>query len=175
MGTLIVVEGPDNSGKSTLAERIANRFGIPIYESEGPPTPTETIDQRIARYAARDAKERLPCVYARHPVVSQPIYSYIKGNRGDLVDPRLINDFYANNPILIYCDPLERGLGGHKVKEHDSPEFIADLNSKHLSVREAYRRWAAVHAKIVWRIGDDEEQLMQLVSTALHYAGRNAR
>jgi hypothetical protein len=173
MGTLIVVEGPDNSGKSTLALRIAHRFGLVVHESEGPPTETETINQRIRRYAERDRNNPLPCVYARHPVVSQPIYSAIKGNRGDVVDVNLTMDFYCvQQPILIYCDPLERGLGDHKIKDHDTPEFIADLTDKHIAVRDEYRKWASVHAKIVWRIGDDEEQLMQLVSIALRHAAR---
>lgn len=172
MGTLIVCEGPDNSGKSTLAARIAHRFGFTVYESEGPPTETETIDDRIRRYMHRDAASVVPCVYARHPVVSQPIYASIKGNRGDAVDAALREQFYNSEPLLIYCDPLERGLSDHKIKPHDSEEFIADLTNKHIAVRDAYRTWASVHAKIVWRIGDDEEQLMLLVATALRHAGR---
>lgn len=171
MGALIVVEGCDNSGKSTLAEHIAHRFGFHVQESEGPPTPTETIDQRIQRYFKRDNSIRIPLVYARHPVISQPIYASIKGNRGDAVDPLLVEEFYRRRPFIIYCDPMERGLGDHKIKEHDTPEFIADLTKRHIEVRDKYRAWASVHANIVWRIGDDEELVMQLVTTALRHVG----
>jgi hypothetical protein len=171
MSPLIVVEGIDNSGKSTLAERIAHRFLRPVQESEGPPTATETIDERIVRYMEQDATQ--PVVYARHPCVSQPIYAGIKGNRGDVVSPELIEAFYNLEPILIYCDPLDRGMSAHKIKEHDTPEFIADLESKYITTLWEYRAWAVKHAKIVWRIGDDEELLMQLVSSALRYHGRD--
>lgn len=172
MGALIVVEGCDNSGKSTLADKIATRFGLHVQESEGPPQPGETIDDRIRRYMKRDQSTFVPYVYARHPVISQPIYSQVKGNRGDAVDPLLVEEFYRRDPILIYCDPVDRGMGEHKIKPHDTPEFIADLTAKYNAVLEAYRKWAVVHAHVVWRIGDSEARMMQLVTTLLRYAAQ---
>lgn len=171
MSPLIVVEGIDNSGKSTLAEKIANRFCRPVQESEGPPTETETINERIIRYMEQDAIQAV--VYARHPVISQPIYSSIKGNRGDAVAPELIKAFYDARPLLIYCDPLDRGMSEHKLKGHDTPEFIADLKKEYEAKLKEYRLWAARHANVVYRIGDDEELLMRLVASALQYKGRS--
>jgi hypothetical protein len=169
MRPFIVVEGHDNSGKSTLARHIADRFGFYLQESEGPPTEHETIDDRIRRYFKRDMDADRSMVYARHPVVSQPIYSSVKGNRGDVVDPLLVEEFYRRDPILIYCDPVNRGMGEHKIKPHDTPEFIEGLKRKYVQVLEAYRTWAVVNATVIWRIGDDELQLMRLVETLLRY------
>jgi adenylate kinase family enzyme len=64
----IVIEGPDNSGKSTLAREIARCTGKQLISSNGKP---QDIPARIEAMpmSATDA------VFDRHPCVSDLIYS----------------------------------------------------------------------------------------------------
>src|ERR1043166_7927791 len=69
-GPVIVIEGMDNSGKSTLARVIADHMGLAIQESEGPPRSADEINERVDRYSSmRDTH-----LFVRHPCVSNPIY-----------------------------------------------------------------------------------------------------
>src|SRR3546814_9756983 len=43
--TMIVIEGMDNSGKSTLAEAMASYMGLIVQESEGPPLDAREINE----------------------------------------------------------------------------------------------------------------------------------
>ena len=155
---MIIVEGPDNSGKSTLAKYIGERRGLIIQESEGPPKSNQEINDRIIRYARMNET-----LFVRHPVISNSIYGKFRPE-GDPVFPGLRDEFY-NNPhlLIIYCDPGTRGLDSHVIKDHDTPEHLAMVNSNAEALIEAYRDWAIGHAHIAYRIGDSMERIVALV------------
>jgi len=177
----IIVEGMDNSGKSTLIGKLQRNLLLvgperKIQVGEGPPRPGESIDDRIQQYLLRDIGE---WIFDRHPVISQSIYSGVGGN-SQSVNPRLTEVFYENvdrgRYIIIYCDAMERGMGGHTERpdknvpgrEHiDTPEYLADLERKYASRLEMYRQWAARRAHFVHRIGDDEAALFASVRARL--------
>lgn len=150
---MIVIEGPDNSGKSTLGLYIAQQLGWSVRESEGKPRSATDLDERCERYALLEQT-----IFVRHPVVSNPIYSHVHGNDGPSMPHRL--RFYQSKPLLIYCDPGLRGLKGHVIKEHDDLEFLAELEAKNDEVLANYRRWALEHARVVYRIGDSMDAVV---------------
>lgn len=168
--THIVVEGIDNSGKSTLIDFLILKSNFPCQRGEGPPRSGEDMNDRIAKYAMTHQGRTF--IYDRHPVVSQPIYSKIS-DKVQAVAPHLNDEFYASKPIIIYCDPLDRGLGQHKPRtgagnEHiDTPEFLAGLKAKYDIMLGEYRLWAARHADLVYRIGDSEEELWNAIQSIL--------
>lgn len=158
---MIVIEGPDNSGKSTLASRLVEMLGDQIHnvvESEGPPRYKGELDDRVRRYFDL----RGMTLFVRHPCVSQRIYEFHRGG-SDFVDFKLVSEFYARRPLLIYCDPLDRSLVEHKIKEHDKPVHLEMLVRKHDLIVRSYRQWAPLHAHIVYRIGDDMERVGLMV------------
>ena len=162
MGRLvIIIEGMDNSGKSTLARCIAQRLNFAIQESEGPPRSREEINARIRRYAyMRNV------VFVRHPVISNAIYG-AQRPEGDPIDPALRRKFYSDpHNLFIYCDPLERGLDDHVVKDHDTPEHLALLEERRSILLKEYRSWAIRHAHFMYRIGDDMERVCDWVAHA---------
>lgn len=153
---MIVIEGMDNSGKSTLARWIADAFGdCAIQESEGPPRDGNEMNERVRRYAKFQRT-----LFVRHPCVSNPIYDMARpADRRGAIEQQLIDDFYADRPLLIYCDPLDRGLDTHEVKDHDTLEHLDQITRGYNTLVEGYRRWALRHAHMVYRIGDDMELL----------------
>jgi predicted HAD superfamily Cof-like phosphohydrolase len=159
---MIVIEGPDASGKSTLAAYIAQALDAPVQQSEGPPKYPGEMKIRLQRY------EHLPpsTIFDRHPVVSEEMYCYALGRQLD-IPAATINAFYRSNPTFIYCDPQDRDLSRHDIKEHDSPEHLLALHENFDRLREAYRSWAVTHAHIIYRIGDDPRRVVQFVTDYL--------
>lgn len=160
---MIVIEGMDNSGKSTLGALLAERMGFAIQESEGPPratdnlTAAEEINHRIERYA-----ELRRTIFVRHPVSSNAIYGAVR-EEGDPVLPELRDAFYSSRPIIVYCDAGDRGLEAHIAKAHDTEKHLRDITQHYESLLYLYRCWAAQKADFIYRIGDDMELICYLI------------
>lgn len=151
----IVIEGVDNSGKSTLAARLASRLDLPVQGSEGPPHYPGEMNERIARYHSLPTQH----IFDRHPVVSQAIYCTLRTGLDPMgMDPALVKQFYASQHLFIYCDPAGRGMSGHQYHEGvDTPEHLAQVNENYAQLLTLYRAWAIAHAHLIYRIGDDPQ------------------
>lgn len=162
---MIIIEGMDNSGKSTLGQALAEYMGLIVQESEGPPLveplhdPTGEIEinERIDRYEIMDDR-----LFVRHPVISNAIYGAVR-EEGDPISPMRRQMFYEANHIIIYCDAGQRGLGAHVEKAHDTEKHLADITNNYNKLLYLYRQWAAEHAHFVYRIGDDMDRLIATV------------
>lgn len=157
---MIVIEGPDAAGKSTLAKVIAKSLQCDIQESEGPPRSEHDLDDRCRRYVSMTGT-----LFVRHPAISNPIYRVIHGKPGP--SDSVIADFYRRKPFIIYCDPGERGLTDHVIKPGEDPEFLEKLQAKQWLIREEYRKWAIGRAHLVYRIGDDMDLIANIVYWSL--------
>jgi hypothetical protein len=151
----IVVEGVDGAGKSTLITAIHMVIHWPIQGSEGPPLFPGEMDRRVKRYASI----RTPCIFDRHPVVSQPIYGTMRSHE-DFISRELIDDFYKTNPIFIYCDPIERGMSSHRRSIIDTDAHLHQVIEHYATLLALYRAWAIKHAHIFYRIGDDVDRIV---------------
>lgn len=153
----IIIEGMDNSGKSTLAECMADYMDLIVQESEGPPKSDEEINARVDAYEVM-----LDRIFVRHPVISNAIYGKFRPEGDPITEGRRMI-FYEDGHTIIYCDAGDRGYEGHVVKDHDT-EIHQDLLAKNQqNLLREYRLWAAEHAHFVYRIGDDMDQLIRTV------------
>lgn len=157
----IIIEGIDASGKSTLARIIARRLRLNLVESEGPPKYEGEMDHRVERYIAYGNS----VLFVRHPCISQPIYGAMRDTHGDPINEDLLTEFYDQRHFFIYCDPLDRGMTGHKEKGHDSPRHMKAVNQNYNTLLQLYREWAIKHAHVFYRIGDSMERVIDLCST----------
>jgi hypothetical protein len=155
----VVVEGPDNSGKTTLVGYIAPRLGLQVIKGEGPPI---DIDEWAERFE-RDPKGY--AIYDRHTAVSEPIYGRIlRGVDFSSERPELITRFYSEPRLFIYCRNETWDLGNHVADhERDSSEHLSALAQKHPDICRAYDAWALKHAHVVYRIGDDMHTIGSIV------------
>lgn len=159
---MIVIEGMDNSGKSTLCQQIS--LILPSWRvqvSEGPPKYKGEMNVRVKSYLSFPKQ----VIYDRHPCVSQPIYGQLRTHH-DSIDHDLIDCFYDMQPLIIYCDPGERGMTDHVERpEVDTPEHVAAINANYRELLMAYRAWAIDHALIMYRIGDPMKRILQMIET----------
>lgn len=160
---MIVIEGMDNSGKSTLGAALADYLDLLVQESEGPPLSDEEINARVDKYA--DLNDR---VFVRHPVVSNAIYGSFRPE-GNPITPGRTMLFYEAQPLLIYCDAGERGFDGHVLKDHDTEVHQKLLATKQVELLKEYRLWAGTFAHFVYRIGDDMDELIATINYRLGY------
>jgi hypothetical protein len=108
---MIVVEGPDGSGKTTLAGRLCEEYDL---EYRRPPEsllsstggPSEGLVEWWRTELRRPNLERKLGVYDRCFWISEPIYSSLS-LRAPLCPPdqlwRGIADLWAEDPLLIFC------------------------------------------------------------------------
>jgi len=147
---IIILEGVDNSGKSTLATRLAMHLDYVIIPTEGPPKYEGEMDERLERYRVRYATN---VIFDRHPVISQSLYGRMRGT-GDQFDDKWRKLLKAARPLYIYCDPQGRGLVGHVVNKVDSQAHLKQLYDNYFQLLGYYREWAIANAHIIYRIGD---------------------
>lgn len=157
---MIVVEGVDNAGKSTLIRALQVVLpGWTVQGSEGPPKYKGEMDERVTRYLS------LPptMIYDRHPCVSQPIYGMMRTHL-DAISPGLIAQFYSSAPFFIYCDGGERGMKDHIFNPAtDSEAHLKAVKDGYAILLDEYREWAARHAVLSYRIGDSVSRVSKIV------------
>lgn len=157
----IVLEGPDNAGKSTLADYLAKKLGIPIQHSGGPSKFPGEVNSRTFEFNMR----RGTYLYDRYPAISQNIYAAAFADGRELVTEERVDEFYRAKPLIIYCKNIGGKVedGGHIASEH-STQAHADLVTRHFEVIcDLYDAWAVERANIVYRIGDDMDRIASLV------------
>lgn len=107
---MIILEGPDGGGKTTLAERITKRFGLKLG-----PRASSSIDGPVNDLCAWVDDDLLSWgttplqVYDRYPLISEPIYGPIcRGSIPDRMSSpwmrRRLNTF-RNLSLVIWCIP----------------------------------------------------------------------
>ncbi len=135
---MIVIEGPDASGKSTLALELSHKLGYPIVPSEGPEKEPGEILDRIRRYNALPQDN---LIFDRHPVISQSIYSNF--NQSTKISEELLQAFKDKNPLIIYASPKNKGL--HTIKEHDTLLHVEMVTQNAPKIAEAYDAFMTRH------------------------------
>jgi hypothetical protein len=127
---VIVLEGADNSGKSTLARSL----GLPYFSAGPAPTSESELKRCLDEQRARS---KMICVQDRLTCISQQIYSE-ELNKQPLRDEL---EYLAHRPgvIIVYCRPPERilmDLSTHKVKSYDTEENLSKIiANQHVYVR----------------------------------------
>lgn len=153
---IIVLEGPDNSGKSTLASFISSELGLPIRSSEGPEKYPGEIDERVRRYDLMD-----DIIFDRHPCVSQEIYRQFNPSQSP-VDRGLLGEFYRKGAIFVYC--ADRGLDGHVTKaEYDTEEHLRRIQANHNKIVVEYEKWASKYALVWYHVGLSMQTILQVI------------
>lgn len=104
---MIIVEGMDNTGKSTLAKLLSDTFQLPVVDRQGRPETDDEMMQQIMSFLLLDP----PAILDRHPLISERVYGLILKDRRDIFQPPLTFSFYLerllrDDPLIIYCRPL---------------------------------------------------------------------
>lgn len=153
----IIIEGPDASGKSTLARFLSEELGYTVKESEGPTRSLEDYRERLCRYYQMAWKTGGSVIFVRHPLISEPIYGH-HVRRNNLVsfgEAETLLKMMTPKPIIIYCDNTPAPVD-HQLKIFDTPEYLDALKVAEPAIREEYYNWVYIGlGAIYYQIGID--------------------
>lgn len=151
---MIIVEGPDNSGKSTLIQQIKKDFGINEIPrmAHGPANGSKDLWDRTYQIidAATKAKSHR-IIIDRFTLIGEDIYGPILRhvNLWDKMPQEKIKFWKATNlldPFIIYCRPPEEvimDMKNHVIKVYDTPEHVRRVNQKQELIIHAYDNYFA--------------------------------
>lgn len=168
---IIILEGPDNGGKTTLAKFLSTQTGLRLHHSGGPPK-----DRSEILYRATELLKLENVIFDRFPVISDRIYSKLL--RGE--------DFFANTtfpirlaqqrPFIIYCRPpmeVLLKLDGHEVKEHETQEHVEAMKKKALDIVIAYdqamKAWDPLYYDYTIDHSAVDEMLIRYIQLRVQY------
>lgn len=134
----VIVEGPDNSGKTALCKFLSMHLKVSIVHSGGPPRSKKEFFDRIERLLHHPR----PVIFDRFPVISEHVYGpVLRGVDTFEGAHRIFNcRMLLRRPIILYCrTSIEEmlKLDDHKVKEHETAEHVESV--KHNALNLIYR------------------------------------
>ena len=160
----VIVEGPDNSGKSTLCSAIAAITGRGVAHSGGRERSPEEIIGRCHNLLA------LPddVIHDRHPIISNPIYGMTVCPNTP-IPHELTRQLYAQRPLFIYCraEP-DRGMEDHVMNEQDTAEYVGAVDQHYDELVHQYDEWALEHAHLIYRIGQPYRPIFTYIRDYVH-------
>lgn len=133
---MIIVEGPDNSGKSTLVRELSHRLGWPTHHPGGPP---KTEDERVLRMCEQMIIRDQNIIYDRCTCISDQVYRQLIGI--SMFDQFTFLMTRHQSVKVIYCrPPLSKlmDLSTMTIEEHDTEEQLALVRDKQRIIVAGY-------------------------------------
>lgn len=124
---IIILEGPDNAGKSTLARRLSADLNLEVVHPGGPPKNiSDAISRCVEQEFVFEIATQVNFIYDRITCISDMIY------RGK---PQYHNIFYKfqdeikrhKNVLIVYCRPSLkrlRNFDDHVMQEHEDAAVV---------------------------------------------------
>lgn len=149
---IILVEGPDGAGKSTLAEKLSSAFGMPIHHFTEPVPGYDPLQECLEFIQEHDNY----IIDRAWP--STQVYAPIKRNAVELPHGRAleIERTYRDKLIIIYCTGNPRELWDNCQKRGE--DYVTSYE-EHLQICKAYDdlMYNKAHAVPIftWSIGGE--------------------
>lgn len=137
---MIILEGPDHSGKSTLAAELAKNLGIPVTHPGGAPKTTSEeancMMQQIELASHKIIHDRVTCI-------SQPVYNTMRGDgvNSDHYLPYIRQFEQHRSVVIIFCRPplhTMLNMENHEVKAHETVEHVRMVEKTQRQLVAAY-------------------------------------
>jgi len=141
MVKLVIVEGPDGGGKSTLVKTLLTNGYFTSLHTGGPPSSRAELQERVVKIneAIRTAPGTL--ILDRHPAISDPIYSKVTGSRAYMTSGELWDSLRGVPFYLVYCRGTPDSMRGYidrTAKYHKPPGHLMQVIQHHGEVVKLY-------------------------------------
>ena len=158
---MIVVEGPDGAGKSTLITELAKHISWPVMSSHGPELYPGEIVGRASYYLSLSQRRILD----RHPIISQRIYARVF-DKSPILDWQI--QAYNSRPYLtIYCRPSELRIERHnQIQLWDTDSYVDALEKNQEALLSLYDEVMKEVPHVVY----DWTNLQQVIDLAMAHA-----
>lgn len=148
---MIIVEGPDGTGKTVLAKQLAAVFGL---EYRRPPTLSSTegandgVYQWWREQILLPAAETTNVIYDRCFFISDPIYRLVSGKPPLQDDSTIRHDLHrllSHDPVVIFCH-TDWEIAKANIDKEDRGK-LSYMDDEHARVVH----WAYVTTSILWK------------------------
>lgn len=136
---IIILEGPDGSGKSTLGKSLSLRTGWD-YAHSGKPKDVREMGNTLFELEEK-AKSHKTYIIDRTPWFSELVYANAFGN--DLMLPvSTLYEYWRLPQKVIFCLPtiLEPAMIGRESKPYKNAEFLEGVVRRQNIIAQMYRR-----------------------------------
>lgn len=138
MSGVVVLEGPDRSGKSTLA----TATGLEIVHFGGPPSSSKEFMKRCERFMTL-CENGEPVLCDRSPIISEIVYGlvlrgFLAMSAYELLDK--LRNFCLCGARLVYCRPPDEVLFLRPIEEkpHKPCVHVKDVKENRRKLVSAY-------------------------------------
>lgn len=141
------MEGPDNSGKSTLVKWLADKAGARVIHSARP-GPVQELKERIrATFRADDlaSKDGSAIIFDRVSFISEHVYgpAFRDGCLlcKDGIEPFHLQAFRGRGGRVVYCRPPDHVIADastHQLKDADTPEHLQKVTANLVKIAHIY-------------------------------------
>lgn len=130
---IILIEGPDGAGKSTLAKALADHFKAPLHHS-GRPLTGQMLRDNMQHIIELSSHHDI-LIVDRAPWVSEFIYSKAMKRYQMLSNEELIS-YHQVPQVVVYCTADEYNIT--VGKEHKPQEYMDRLYESHERIVNEY-------------------------------------
>lgn len=134
---MIILEGPDGGGKTSLAQDLSKTLNMPIAERVVSQQTEALTDLRVwTEDNLRQGFQRK--IFDRHRLISDPIYRAVFGNHNaQLYDPgwltKAMAQFADIDPIIIFCMPSLEVVALNLADDPDNKVIVNDIEKIYYS------------------------------------------
>ena len=130
---MIVVEGMDNTGKTTLVEYLEEALMLVAEKSPGPAEPDSHAEWLLWIEESLLRADTEHAIYDRYPCISEYIYGPAVRGMNILRDTDYLARFLLCRPLVIYCRPSD-----HIIKRFGDREQMNGVKEKAKKLLEDY-------------------------------------
>lgn len=130
---MIIIEGCDNSGKSTLAARLAKDLGVPVIHSTRP-----DLNSKPEELLKHSQSQLIPAavILDRIFAISEYVYGRVLRGGSLLKDKQVdaLMDLHYRKHLIIYCRPKDATIRDNRGRDQmdgvldHMPQLIAEYD-----------------------------------------------
>lgn len=137
---MIILEGPEGAGKSTLGLKLSTKLNLPLIHTGGPIISKEELHDRL------DSLEIMRCpdkIFDRLPLISELMYAPLQNREPFISRKSAIEILSYIGPTIYYCrlsdtdKMLDKMVDG---KAHKSPEWMNTIREDYYDLVTEYDR-----------------------------------
>lgn len=140
---MIIVEGPDGAGKSSLIEKLSETLMLPIHERASDSIKGPVPDLSVWAYQDVTTQPEQPVsIYDRHPLISEYVYGPITR---EFLNPNMTSTtmhlcirMLAKQSFVIFCRPPTEEIRAN-VLRHEQMEGVTEHIGQIIAAYDALR------------------------------------